>query len=123
MNLGTDSLLAKLDRLPPIMCRLLAKHNGSLITDVELMRRTGWGKRRLRWVYKRMSWRRISVEEVDAFLSACGFKWTTQRRQRWLLQLASNRDDLTKMRHLRGSSFSDVQRIKRLISQLERLLK
>lgn len=124
MNLGNDTLLAKLDRLPPIVVRIfLARHKGKLMTDAELRKRTGWGKKKLIRVYRAASWRNATVEEVDGFLSACGLRWSSQRRQRFLLQLAFERNGLERMRHLRATTFWERQMIKNLIAQYQKLMK
>lgn len=123
MNLGNDTLLAKLDRLPPIVVRIfLARHKGKLMTDLELRRRTGWGKKKLLRVYRAATWEDATVNEVDTFLSACGLRWSSQRRQRFLLQLAFERNGLERMRHLRAATFWEKQMIANLIKQYRKLM-
>lgn len=97
------TLTSKLDRLPPCFVRILAKHNGRLMTDPELMERTGWGRRKLRAVYQSASWGSVKVEDVDTFLKACNMSWSTQRRQRWLLKLAISHGGIETMQHLKCS--------------------
>lgn len=123
MNLGNDTLLAKLDRLPPIVVRIfLARHKGKLMTDLELRRRTGWGKKKLLRVYRAATWKDATVDEVDTFLSACGLRWSSQRRQRFLLQLAFERNGLERMRHLKAVTFWEKQMISNLIKQYRKLM-
>lgn len=123
MNLGSDSLLAKLDRLPPIICRLMAKNGGFFMSDHELMNRTGLSRHLLRRVYRAISWRKSTVEEVDMFLTACGFKWSSQRRQRWLISLRlSEGDGITRMRHLKPRNKTEAAAIKALLKHVKRLL-
>lgn len=123
MNLGNDTLLAKLDRLPPVIVRLFfARLNGRLMTDKELRQRTGWGKKRLLRVYRATSWKNVTVGEVDALLSACGLRWSSQRRQLFLLQLAIERGGLERMRHLRATTFWERQMINNLIKQYHKLV-
>lgn len=95
------TLLSKLDRLPPAVVRILAKHNGRLMTDAQLMAKTGWGLRRVRTVAGKGSWASVTVKDADTFLRACGLSWSAQRKQRWLLQLAINGTGLHSMRHIR----------------------
>lgn len=118
------TLLEKLNRLPPVVARLLAKSNGKLMSDLELCKRTGWGKKRLRRVYRAGSWNNVTVEEVDVFLTACGLKWSTQRRQRWLLKLALNRSEsgLEQMRHLKATTAWEASMIKKLNKHVEKFL-
>lgn len=116
------TLTEKLNRLPPCIVRILAKHNGKLITDPELMRRTGWGKRYLRSVYNSASWDGIKVGDVDKFLAACGMSWSTQRRQRWLLQLAVNNGGIQTMLHLRNDVGWRGNQLRLHLNRIERLL-
>jgi len=94
------TLLQKLDRLPPYVVRILARKNGILISDADILKMTGWRRRQLRRVSWATSWKDVTVGEVDAFLKACGMSWSQQRRQRYRLrQLVST--NLYSMRHLR----------------------
>lgn len=114
-------LEAKLSRLPPVICRFLAKGpDGLLASDRCLMERTGWGKTRLRRIYGSASWAGITVGEVDAYLEACGLSWSSQRRERWLLQL--NADDITRMRHLRAATGWRASMVQRHIDRLRKAL-
>lgn len=98
------TLLQKLDRLPPYAVRLLARRRNRLILDVEIMKQTGWSKRRLRRVSRSTSWSGVKVSEVDAFLTACGMSWSKQRRHRGLLmRLASTSVYMRHMRYRYGS--------------------
>lgn len=92
------TLLEKLDRLEPLVCRMMARSNGHFMSDREIMQVTGWGIAKLRRIYNSKSWARINVRDVDVFLKACGISWSSQRRILWLLKL--NAYDITKMRHL-----------------------
>ena len=118
------TLLEKLNRLPPVISRLFAKHNGRLMSDVELCRRTGWGKKRLRRVYRASSWGHVTVEEVDVFLTACGLSWSSQKKQRWLIKLALDRTNGKEldMRHLRARTFWEDGMIKAMNKHVKRLL-
>lgn len=122
MNLGDDTLLAKLDRLPPIMCRLLAKKNGRLLSDRQLEDITGWSNSKLCRVYQAKSWAHVAVEDVDIFLKACGLKWSTQRRERQHLQMAVNNYGLERMQHLRARTWWERQMIKSLTRHVRLIL-
>ena len=91
------TLEEKLNRLPPFIARLLAKSNGRLMTTAELMEKTGFGHEKLERISKQKSWARIAVADVDTFLQACGLNWSSQRRQRWLLELAISKGRLHKI--------------------------
>lgn len=92
------TLLEKLDRLEPLICRMMARQGNRFLSDRELMESTGWGLSKLRRIYNSKSWASIAVQDVDTFMRACGISWSSQRRIRWLLKL--NGYDITKMRHL-----------------------
>ena len=112
------TLLEKLNRLPPCLCRIFAKKNGRLMTDPELMEATGWGKKRLRKVYQSPSWAGIRVEDVDRFLTACGLRWSSQRRQ--LFRLWYHQDHFDNMQHLKadcGWRGSQLRHHKRIIKK------
>lgn len=115
------TLEAKLNRIPPAIARLLAKHNGRLMTTDELIKRTGFGHMKLKHIAKQKTWGRIAVEDVDTFLTACGLSWSTQRRQRWLLQLASSKGRLHKMRHFKTSNRIEAAQVKSHMKRIEKL--
>lgn len=116
------TLIEKLDRLPPCVCRLLARSGRRLLSNVDLMKATGWGHSKLKRVSHSSTWRHITVEEVDVYLKACGMRWGSQRRQRASIRHAGN--DLTKMKHLRGTGLAGlkVYRIAELLKRTEKLL-
>jgi hypothetical protein len=116
------TLVEKLDRLPPCIVRVMAKHNNRMITDPELMRRTGWGRRKLMAVYKSASWDGIKVGDVDNFLKACGMSWSSQRRQRWLLQLAIKNGGIHKMQHLKTDTGWRGNQLRLHLMRIEKLL-
>lgn len=116
------TLTDKLDRLMPCLVRIMAKHNRRLMTDPELMRRTGWGRRKLRAVYQSASWEHVRVGDVDKFLSACGMSWSTQRRQRWLIQLAINNGGIKTMKHLKCDTGWRGNQLKLHLDRIEKLL-
>lgn len=115
------TLVEKLNRLPPCLCRLLAKHDGKLMTDVQLMRTTGWSKKKLERISRSRSWSKISVEDADWFLLACSLSWSAQRKKLWMLKLASEKglDGIRRMRHLRSTRKSVVTM---LLRRTERIL-
>lgn len=119
------TLAEKLDRLPPCICRLLAKRGGELMTDAELRRITGWTQTKLQRVAGSTSWSGLTVLETDAFLMACGLKWSTQRRERWLLQVAFMRgfDGIRRMRHLQKLTGRHAAAAAILLKRTEQLLR
>ena len=121
MNLP-PSLIEKLDRLPPFICRLMAKKDGRLMTDDALIETTGWTERKLRYVARAKSWRDVRVGDVDVFLTACGLRWGSQRRVRWLIRKAGSH--FFSMQHLRfdRSNGPQVSRMKRHAKRLLKII-
>lgn len=101
MNLGTD-LVSKLDRVPPWLCRLMARGpDGLLMTSAELCRRTGWRKQKLRRIAEAKSFRDFKAGEIDTFITACGLCWSRQRKLLYLISLAVQRGGIQTMQHFR----------------------
>lgn len=119
------TLLEKLDRLPPCFCRLLAQQDGELMTDRELVKLVGWERHKLARISMSKSWRRVSVEDVDKFLKACGLCWSQQRRKIWLakrLLRMAGLHGLRRMRHLRKPIAQRAVRVTTLLKRTEEVL-
>jgi len=121
------TLAQKLDRLPPCICRLLARCgvSGELLTDGELRRVTGWSREKLRRIAESKTWNGIPVQDVDVFLIACNLTWSTQSRQRWILKRATEKglEGIRRMRHLRKPVAQKAGRVLRLLKRTEEILK
>lgn len=114
-------------RIPPCACRILAKNpgrDGRLMTDAELMAKTGWGKKHLRTVYQSAAWEKITVGDMDLFLWACGLHPSKQRRYRWTLERAwrNGTDSLLTLRHLRTDVAWRANQVKTLLRMAERVM-
>lgn len=68
------TLLERLDRCPPVFCRLVARKNRgrSAMTRREIAAKSGLSLRTVDYFSGRISWRGIGPESVDAFANACG---------------------------------------------------
>lgn len=115
------TLEEKLNRLPPFLARLLAKSNGRLMTTPELVKKTGFCHEKLERISKQRTWAKITVRDVDLFLSACGLKWSTQRRQRWALALAIKKGRLDKLRHFKTSTQFGPAQVRSHLLRVEKL--
>jgi hypothetical protein len=94
--------------ISPALCRILARIKDPatgevrLMTDRELMDKTGWGKKHLRGVYQAGTWESVTCGDMDRFLWACGIHPAKQRRQVWLLErILRQGGDFRRLRHLR----------------------
>jgi hypothetical protein len=103
----------------------MAKRDGELMTDAQLLRQTRWSKEKLRRIAESRTWDGISVKDVDVFLVACGLTWSTQRRQLWLLKIATEKglEGIRRMHHLRKPVAQKAGRVLRLLKRTEEILK
>ena len=77
-----NSYLEKLDRLPPFVCLLIARHkDGSPVGIKEIAKRLGVSLYAVRKVLTLTSWATVPVEKVDAYRAACGVTPKTERLQ------------------------------------------
>lgn len=120
-----SSLTSKLDRVPPVFVRLMAKHNGRLMSDRELSKKTGWSQTKITNITSRMSWAEICAKDIDTLHLACGQSWSAQRRMRWLIELAIRRggiDGFRKMRHLKAKTYYGAGQVNKHLNRIEKLL-
>lgn len=114
-------------KMPPCICRIMAKSpgkDGRVLTDTNLMQKTGWGNKRLRSVYRNATWEQIEGGDMDLFLWACGLHPSQQRRYMWVLQRAwkNGMDGIRRMRHLRADTAWQKQQVNGLLQMVERVL-
>jgi len=63
---------ARLDRFPPVVCRLLAKHPwGPPFTSQEIASRSGLSEYKVVALSPLTSWDEVSVRDMRAFLKGC----------------------------------------------------
>ena len=65
----------KMDRLPPNVCRLLARvpHKPKqALTTQEIAQRAGFSKQKVRAISRLRTWRDVSVGDQERFKAACG---------------------------------------------------
>ncbi len=119
------TLLEKLNRLPPCICRLLAQRNGVLATDAELELMTGWGHSKLERISCAATWAEISVLDADTFLQACGVSWSSQRRERWRLHLALRGGfaGIRRMHHFKKPVAARKTAVAKLLKRTEKVLR
>lgn len=68
------------DRLPPVVCFLLARKNGRPVRLIDIRATTGIPRRRVNAIAKASSWGGFTVDEMDAFRAACGITRANERR-------------------------------------------
>lgn len=116
MRRAYTSLLAGLDRLPPNICRLIARDRRRPLTNDELAARSGLPVKRVVFIAKLKSWARVPVGQVDAFRSACGI--TPQNQSRHLFYLQRTFNDRVTIRALAHLDKLPARKAKRLLKLL-----
>jgi hypothetical protein len=82
-----NSYLDQLDRLPPNICRLIAREGRRQPLDnAALAARSGLTIERIAYISKLRSWASVTVGEMDAFRTACGISPTNQSRHYWYVR-------------------------------------
>jgi hypothetical protein len=96
--------LEDLDRLPPNICRIMAKRKdrAGCFTDVELARRSGWSRGKVARLSLASTWAG-HADDVDQWMEACGLKWSERHQYRTLIKSALGRGGVDRMRHLAKS--------------------
>jgi hypothetical protein len=115
--------------MPPCCYRLLAMMRAAdgknqLATDVQLMKITGWGKKKLRAVYRSANWDDVTVLELNQFMAAGGFRPSHQRRYRAKLKraMAGGMKGILAMRHLKADVFWRKSQVKMMIQMVTKVL-
>lgn len=95
-----------------------------MMTERELMKKTGWGKKHLRRVYKAASFEHVTAGDIDKFLAACGITWSNRKRQRSQLKRAWKRGmpGLRAIRHLRCTTGWQGNQLRLHFKRIELLL-
>jgi hypothetical protein len=78
------TILEKLNSVPPIFCRLVARtKNGRRgLTTSELEKASGLSRTTVKELSFRTTWNNVTVEVAHKFMSACGVNPLAARRQR-----------------------------------------
>jgi hypothetical protein len=90
-RLPARSLWAKMDRLPPCACRILARVKTDtggirLMTDQEISKRAGMTVPQVKGISYQTSWGDITCRQARAFSAACGVEFDNRRN--WQKQMA-----------------------------------
>ena len=73
-------LIEKLDRMPPFLCRLMARRNGRSPSNKELSAESGIPLTTLRRISEKKSWEYLPVGLAQKFSTACGVDLLRQTR-------------------------------------------
>lgn len=74
-------LLDILNKMPPCLCRILAREDGRALSLAELSERTGIDKSYLSKLSRRDKWDGTKIDTIEAFADACGVDLLHPRRQ------------------------------------------
>lgn len=77
------TILQKFERIPPCMCRLLARkrHGRAGMTHADISRQSGLSVSMVGWLSLRTSWKGIPIDTAVKFAMACGINHLHSERQ------------------------------------------
>jgi hypothetical protein len=79
----SNSIWSKLDRFPPILVRLLAKHsNGTAMTDAQITENSGLWLSDVKRLSFLTTWNEVAVWDMQAFVKACGVDFANREQMR-----------------------------------------
>lgn len=85
----THDLSLLLKEFPPVLCRLLARHNTCAISGRQLARYSGLSRSKIDHLSQLNSWDTVKVADALAFMSVCGVNLLNARRQREFIRRAN----------------------------------
>lgn len=88
--MNSRSIWTKLDRYPPIICRMVAVVNGKLLEDEVIAERSGLGLSYVRFLGSCSSWDTIPVGCMQKFCLACGVDFSDRDTMRRLNRYLKN---------------------------------
>ena len=92
-------MLRHLDRIPPNLCRVLARVGRRAMTNQEISDKSGLTIKRVGEISRLSSWGRVEVGQVSSFAEACGVNLVHQAGVRKYLL----RSEGAKMNHIKMS--------------------
>lgn len=66
------------DKYPPILVRLLARHEGRAMTNAEIARAAEWTELQVMNIASQTSWEFVHLADVRTFTRACGLDFTNR---------------------------------------------
>lgn len=81
--------LERLNRLPPNVCRLLARepHRAKVpLTTEQIAKRSGLSKQTVLKISKLRSWASVTLQNLERFEFGCGIRPGSEARQLWYLK-------------------------------------
>lgn len=77
--------LARLDEIPPPLCRLIARskgHQPRILTITEIAAASGLPWQRVAWIARQKSFASVTVADADKFRLGCGITPENEKRHR-----------------------------------------
>ena len=78
--IGSMSLLDKLDKMPPFLCRLLARRKGKSLSNRQLASDLGVSVRTIQRISEKKSWEDVPVGFAQRFSNVCGVDLLRQNK-------------------------------------------
>lgn len=85
--------LETLDQLPPICCRLAARHNHSLMSLRMIQDRSGLSWAKTKKISLMTTWESVTIGDAIRFAEACGVDLLRKRHKRHYLRRVLNGPD------------------------------
>lgn len=79
---GYDTALDHMDKIPPNLCRILARKGRIAMTNKEIADASGLTIKRVGEISRQTSWSKIDVGQASAFAAACGINLINQGQVR-----------------------------------------
>lgn len=115
MNHNFTSICEYADRLPPFVCRLLArKSRQQPLTTKEIAERSGLDEKTVIKLSKQKSWAKY-LRIVDSFRAACGVNPRSERKQFEYVRL--QRANKNPFPHLNALSWQERKMLMRIVKQ------
>lgn len=73
------NLVEKLNRIPPYIIRVLAKHNGEAMNNGQIAERSGLSLDKVKRISVMRSWSNVSIDDASKFCESCSVDILRQR--------------------------------------------
>jgi hypothetical protein len=78
----SDTLLIHMDKIPPNLCRVLARNGRLAKTNKEISEASGLTLKRVGEISRLTTWAKVDVNHASAFAAACGVDLVNQGQVR-----------------------------------------
>lgn len=72
-------ILKKINRVPPYVCRLLARKDGKAMSNEQIAELSGLSQTKVKRISWMVEWDSLSAKDIDRYSTACGVDLIKQR--------------------------------------------